>query len=70
VLQRRLCRRALKASLSQRKCASDAIGDVRSHVLFVDVEMVRPADGAPEVDLAKRVIDVLRDKGSRPVSVV
>jgi 4-aminobutyrate aminotransferase-like enzyme len=54
---------ALKASLSQRKGASDAIGDVRGHGLFVGVEMVRPADGSPDTDLAKRVINVLKDKG-------
>jgi 4-aminobutyrate aminotransferase-like enzyme len=54
---------ALKASLSQRKGASDAIGDVRDHGLFVGIEMVRPADGAPDTDLAKRAINVLKDKG-------
>lgn len=50
-------------SLSQHKGASDAIGDVRGHGLFVCVETVSPADGAPDADLAKRVINVLRDKG-------
>lgn len=54
---------ALKASLTQRKGASAAIGDVRGHGLFVGVEMVRPADGAPDTDLAKRVINRLKDKG-------
>ncbi|MEJ0015861.1 MAG: aminotransferase class III-fold pyridoxal phosphate-dependent enzyme [Acetobacteraceae bacterium] len=54
---------ALKASLTQRKGASDAIGDVRGHGLFIGVEMVKPADGAPDTDLAKRVINRLKDKG-------
>jgi 4-aminobutyrate aminotransferase-like enzyme len=54
---------ALKASLTQRKGASDAIGDVRGHGLFIGVEMVKPADGAPDTDLAKRVINLLKDKG-------
>jgi 4-aminobutyrate aminotransferase-like enzyme len=54
---------ALKASLSQRKGASAAIGDVRGHGLFIGVELVQPADGSPDVDLAKRVINRLKDKG-------
>ena len=54
---------ALKAALSQRKGASDAIGDVRGHGLFIGVELVRPADGSPDVNLAKRVINRLKDKG-------
>jgi 4-aminobutyrate aminotransferase-like enzyme len=54
---------ALKASLSQRKGASDAIGDVRGHGLFIGVELVKPADGSPDVNLAKRVINRLKDKG-------
>ncbi len=54
---------ALKASLSQRKGASDAIGDVRGHGLFIGVEMVKPADRSPDTDLAKRVINRLKDKG-------
>src|SRR5579871_2208338 len=54
---------ALKASLSQRKGASDAIGDVRGHGLFIGVELVKPADKSPDVDLAKRVINRLKDKG-------
>ena len=54
---------ALKASLTQRKGASDAIGDVRGHGLFIGVEMVKPADAAPDVDLAKRMINRLKDKG-------
>ncbi|HET7879771.1 MAG TPA: aminotransferase class III-fold pyridoxal phosphate-dependent enzyme, partial [Acetobacteraceae bacterium] len=53
---------ALKASLTQRKGASDAIGDVRGHGLFIGVELVKPADGSPDVDLAKRVINQLKDK--------
>jgi 4-aminobutyrate aminotransferase-like enzyme len=54
---------ALKASLTQRKGASDTIGDVRGHGLFIGVEMVKPADGAPDTDLAKRAINLLKDKG-------
>ena len=54
---------ALKAALTQRKGASETIGDVRGHGLFVGVEMVNPADGAPDTDLAKRVINRLKDKG-------
>jgi 4-aminobutyrate aminotransferase-like enzyme len=54
---------ALKASLNQRKGASDAIGDVRGHGLFIGVELVKPADGSPAVNLAKRVINRLKDKG-------
>ena len=38
---------ALKAALTQRKGASDAIGDVRGHGLFIGVELVRPEDNAP-----------------------
>jgi 4-aminobutyrate aminotransferase-like enzyme len=54
---------ALKAALSQRKGASEAIGDVRGHGLFIGVELVKPADNAPDTDLAKRVINRLKDKG-------
>jgi 4-aminobutyrate aminotransferase-like enzyme len=54
---------ALKASLSQRKGASNAIGDVRGHGLFIGVELVKSADGSADVDLAKRVINRLKDKG-------
>jgi 4-aminobutyrate aminotransferase-like enzyme len=54
---------ALKASLTQRKGASDTIGDVRGHGLFIGVEVVKPADGAPDTDLAKRAINLLKDKG-------
>ena len=54
---------ALKASLSQRKGANDAIGDVRGHGLFIGVEMVKPADSSPDMDLAKRMINRLKDKG-------
>src|SRR5579859_6428818 len=54
---------ALTAALTQRKGASDAIGDVRGHGLFIGVEMVKPADNAPDVDLAKSVINRLKDKG-------
>lgn len=54
---------ALKAALTQRKGASDAIGDVRGHGLFIGIELVKPADNAPDTDLAKRVINQLKDKG-------
>jgi 4-aminobutyrate aminotransferase-like enzyme len=54
---------ALKASLSQRKGASDAIGDVRGHGLFIGVELVKPSDRSPDMGLAKRVINRLKDKG-------
>jgi 4-aminobutyrate aminotransferase-like enzyme len=53
----------LKAALTQRKGASDAIGDVRGHGLFIGVEMVKPVDQAPDMELAKRVINRLKDKG-------
>src|ERR1700748_3251596 len=52
---------ALKAARSQRKGASKAIGDVRGHGLFIGVEMVNPKDSAPDTDLAKRVINRLKD---------
>jgi 4-aminobutyrate aminotransferase-like enzyme len=54
---------ALKAALTQRKGASETIGDVRGHGLFIGVEMVRPADNTPDTDLAKRAINLLKDKG-------
>ena len=54
---------ALKAALTQRKGASDAIGDVRGQGMFIGVELVRPADKAPDTGLAKRVINRLKDKG-------
>lgn len=54
---------ALKAALTQRKGASAAIGDVRGQGLFIGVELVRPADKAPDTDLAKLVINRLKDKG-------
>jgi len=54
---------ALKAALTQRKGASDTIGDVRGHGLFIGVELVQPADKTPDTDLAKRVINRLKDKG-------
>jgi 4-aminobutyrate aminotransferase-like enzyme len=53
---------ALKAALTQRKGASAAIGDVRGHGLFIGIELVKP-DNAPDVDLAKLVINRLKDKG-------
>jgi len=54
---------ALKAALAQRKGASDAIGDVRGQGLFIGVELVNPKDKSPDTDLAKRVINRLKDKG-------
>ncbi|ROP81159.1 4-aminobutyrate aminotransferase-like enzyme [Stella humosa] len=54
---------ALKAGLEQRKGASEAIGDVRGHGLFIGVEIVAPADHAPAVDQAKRIVNRLKDKG-------
>ena len=54
---------ALKNALTQRKGMSATIGDVRGHGLFVGVEMISPADGAPDTELAKRVINRLKDKG-------
>ncbi|WP_439813581.1 aspartate aminotransferase family protein [Zavarzinia sp. CC-PAN008] len=54
---------ALKTALAQRKGASAAIGDVRGHGLFIGVEMVDPADKAPDLELAKRIINRLKDKG-------
>ena len=54
---------SLKASLTQRKGASAAIGDVRGHGLFIGVEMVKPQDGSPDDGLAKAVINRLKDKG-------
>lgn len=53
----------LKERLAQRKGASAAIGDVRGHGLFIGVELVDPADGSPDVALAKRTINRLKDKG-------
>jgi 4-aminobutyrate aminotransferase-like enzyme len=53
---------ALKAALMARKDASEAIGDVRGHGLFIGVEMVRP-DGSPDAELAKRIINTLKDRG-------
>ncbi len=54
---------ALKAALTQRKGTSDKIGDVRGHGLFIGIEMVDPADQAPDTDLAKDIINRLKDKG-------
>ena len=54
---------ALKASLTQRKGASNVIGDVRGHGLFIGVELVKPEDNGPDMDLAKRIINRLKDKG-------
>src|SRR4029079_1749211 len=54
---------ALKASLTQRKGASDTIGDVRGHGLFIGVEMVKRPDSAPDVFLARQVINRLKAKG-------
>ena len=54
---------ALKAALTQCKGASDAIGDVRGHGLFIGVELVRPSDNGPDTELAKLVINRVKDKG-------
>ena len=54
---------ALKAALTQRKGTSDKIGDVRGHGLFIGVEMINPADMAPDTELAKDMINRLKDKG-------
>lgn len=36
---------------------------MRGHGLFIGVELVDPADGSPDVALAKRTINRLKDKG-------
>jgi 4-aminobutyrate aminotransferase-like enzyme len=54
---------ALKAALTQRKGASDTIGDVRGQGLFIGVELVKPEGQEPDMELAKRVINRLKDKG-------
>ena len=36
---------------------------MRGHGLFIGIEMVNPADAAPDTDLAKVVINRLKDKG-------
>jgi len=54
----------LKAALTQRKGAWDAIGDVRGGGLFIGVEMVKPGpDKAPDAPLAIATANRLKDKG-------
>ena len=54
----------LKAALSQRKGAWEAIGDVRGEGLFVGVEMVERGPGkAPDAPLAVAMANRLKDKG-------
>jgi 4-aminobutyrate aminotransferase-like enzyme len=54
----------LKSSLEQPKGASPAIGDVRGEGLFIGVEMIEPGGGkTPDAVLAKRVCNILKDKG-------
>ena len=36
---------------------------MRGHGLFIGIEMVRPADQSPDTELAKQVINRLKDKG-------
>jgi 4-aminobutyrate aminotransferase-like enzyme len=54
---------ALKAALTQRKGTSDTIGDVRGHGLFIGIEMVDLADASPDMEMAKDIINRLKDKG-------
>jgi 4-aminobutyrate aminotransferase-like enzyme len=54
----------LKAALTQRKGAWEAIGDVRGEGLFIGVEMVKPgAAKAPDAALATAIANRLKDKG-------
>jgi 4-aminobutyrate aminotransferase-like enzyme len=43
---------------------------MRGHGLFIAIEPVKPVDGAPDVDLARRVINRLKARGclARPSS--
>jgi 4-aminobutyrate aminotransferase-like enzyme len=54
----------LKAALTQRKGAWEAIGDVRGEGLFIGVEMVKDGPArAPDAALAVAVANRLKDKG-------
>ena len=54
----------LKAALSQRKGAWEAIGDVRGEGLFIGVEMVKDGPArAPDAPLAVAMANRLKDKG-------
>jgi 4-aminobutyrate aminotransferase-like enzyme len=54
----------LRAALTQRKGAWEAIGDVRGEGLFIGVEMVKPgAEKAPDAPLAIAMTNRLKDKG-------
>ena len=55
---------ALKASLSQREGAWDAVGDVRGEGLFIGVEMVKDGPArTPDAAVAVQVANRLKDKG-------
>jgi 4-aminobutyrate aminotransferase-like enzyme len=55
---------ALKAALTQRKGAWEAIGDVRGEGLFIGVEMVKAgADKTPDTPLAIAMANRLKEKG-------
>lgn len=54
----------LKASLSERKMACAAIGDVRGYGLFIGVEMVKGGTGLePDPGRAVEVVHKLKDRG-------
>jgi len=54
----------LKAALTQRKGAWEAIGDVRGEGLFIGVEMIKDgAARAPDAPLAIAMANRLKDKG-------
>ncbi len=54
----------LKAALTQRKGAWEAIGDVRGEGLFIGVEMVKPGpEKAPDAALAIATANRLKEKG-------
>jgi 4-aminobutyrate aminotransferase-like enzyme len=54
----------LKAALSQRRGAWEAVGDVRGEGLFIGVEMVKPGPAkTPDAPLAVAMANRLKDKG-------
>jgi 4-aminobutyrate aminotransferase/(S)-3-amino-2-methylpropionate transaminase len=54
---------ATRAALAALRARHPAVGDVRGLGAMQAIEIVRPADGAPDAAAAQRVVDLARSRG-------